>query len=119
SFLATGQDILVPAKEGAIREAREEVGIQPSNIVHFATSPCGATMRWDLFYFVINKFEANPSQNLGQGENIETNWGSFEEAKNMALSDQMSEDRSAAVLLKYFHSVRTKSKQTLAKFGKI
>ncbi len=102
-FLSTGQDILVPAKAGAILEAEEEVGVKASDVKHFATSPCGATMRWDLFYFVIDKFDANSDQKLGQGENIETNWFTFEEAKEMALTGQMSEDRSAAVLLRYLH----------------
>lgn len=99
--LKSGEDVVQSAIIGAKREAEEEAGIVVKNIVHFATSVCGATVRWDLFYFVVDQFEANPNQNLGEGENIQTNWFGFEEAKKLCLSGQVSEDRSVAVLLRY------------------
>ncbi|MEK7091127.1 MAG: NUDIX domain-containing protein [Patescibacteria group bacterium] len=104
SFLATGQNILVPALTAAKKEAEEEAGIRTEDIKHFATSTCGATMRWDLFYFVVAKFTALDEQSLGEGENIETNWFTFSQAREMCLSGQISEDRSAAVLLRYLHT---------------
>ncbi len=103
NFLNTRKDILIPAKAGAILEAEEEAGVKVGEIKHFATSTCGATVRWDLFYFVVDEFDTQDKQNLGQGENIETNWFTFAEAKKLALSGQMSEDRSAMVMLRYLH----------------
>lgn len=102
-FLKSGGNILKPAMVAARREAEEEVGIRARDVAHFATSPCGATMRWDLYYFVVSKFTAT-AQKLGQGENIQTNWFSFDQAKDLALSGQISEDRSAAVLLRFLHT---------------
>lgn len=103
SFLTTGQNILVPALAAAKKEAEEEAGIKIEDIKHFATSTCGATMRWDLFYFVVTKFTAPDGQSLEEGENIETNWFTFSQAQEMCLSGQISEDRSAAVLLRWLY----------------
>lgn len=104
SFLTTGQNILIPALAAAKKEAEEETGIKIEDIKHFATSTCGATIRWDLFYFVVVKFTVLDEQSLGEGENIETKWFTFNQAKKMCLSGQISEDRSAAVLLRYLHT---------------
>ena len=100
-FLKTGEDILIAAKAAAVIEAQEEVGLKVGRIKHFATSTCGATMRWDLFYFIITDYQTLDKTAHGSGENIQTNWFSLIEAKNLALTGQMSEDRSAAVLLRY------------------
>lgn len=103
TFLASGQDILPEATKGAVKEAKEECGITVSDIAHLATSVCGNTVVWDLFYFVVTGFTQNEGQELEVGENIETVWFSLDEAKKLALTGQMSEDRSAAVLLRYLH----------------
>lgn len=103
NFLQSGKDLVAQAIPAAKREAEEEAGIQVIDIAHFATSPCGATMRWDLYYFVVNKFTV-AKQSLGQGENVETNWFSLSEAKSICLTGKMSEDRSSAVLLRYLHA---------------
>lgn len=105
SFLKSGQDILMAATTAAKLEAKEEVGLKVETISHFATSPCGATMRWELYYFVVSKFTF-VTQKPGQGENIETNWFTFDTAKDLALSGQISEDRSAAVLLRFLHTLQ-------------
>jgi 8-oxo-dGTP pyrophosphatase MutT (NUDIX family) len=39
------------------RECKEEVGIIAKNISHFATAQSGATVTWDLFYFIVDEFE--------------------------------------------------------------
>jgi 8-oxo-dGTP pyrophosphatase MutT (NUDIX family) len=105
AFLKSGDDILVMAAAAARLEAEEEVGLKIENPLHVATSPCGATMRWDLYYFVVSNYTSS-AQKLGQGENIETIWLSLDEAQNLALTGQISEDRSAAVLLRYLHSLK-------------
>ncbi len=103
--LSAGEDILVKSRVAAQKEAREEVGVQAENITHVYTSKCGATMEWDLHYFAVKV----PTEQLGQqqleaGEAIETGWYSPEQAMELALNGSMSEDRSAAVLMRYVNS---------------
>lgn len=100
-FVDSGIDILPVAQEAAKKEAREEVGLVPSEIKHIYTSVCGATVVWDLYYFEVSKFEELPTQSLEDGEDIKPDWYTFDVAKQMAFSGKMSEDRSVAVLLRY------------------
>ncbi len=51
-FLKSGEDIVPLALEAAKKGVREEVEIEVKNISYFATSHCGATITWDLFYFL-------------------------------------------------------------------
>lgn len=100
AFLKTGQDILVPAAERAITEAREEVGVVTSTATHIHTSPSSATIEWDLMYFLIDDF-ALDEQQLEAGETIAVQKMSFDQAWEAALSGTMREDRSVAVLLRF------------------
>jgi len=104
SFLKSGEDILVPAKQKALAEAEEEVGVAADDAVHFHTSVCGATVQWDLFYFVCTSWKST-EQKLEIGENIQIVTVSFDEAQHIALNGAMSEERSALVLLRYLSSV--------------
>jgi 8-oxo-dGTP pyrophosphatase MutT (NUDIX family) len=102
AFLASGVDITEKAKEGAIKEALEEVGLVVKEIELFSLSTCGASVIWDLYYFVIRQFDEHPDgQHLELGENIELKWVSYEEAATLALEGSIKEDRSAAVLLRF------------------
>lgn len=103
AFLKTGKDIIEVAKKAAIKEAKEEVGIdiESEDISYFATSVCGATVIWDLFYFVVNKYKKLGNQELEDGENIESIELSKEEARKLCVSGEMKEERSAAILLRY------------------
>ena len=83
-------------------EAREETGIIAEDIEHIHTSVNGATMIWDLFYFVISKWTQS-NQKLEAGEDISIEWVSFDQAREYALSGQISEDRSVAVLLRWLN----------------
>lgn len=103
-FLKTGKDIIVLAKEGAMLEASEEVGllVDEENLELFHTSICGATVDWTLYYFVIKNFtEDETGQSLEHGENIEPVWMSFDDAKENCISGKMQEDRSVGVLLRF------------------
>src|SRR3989344_3156812 len=62
-------DISESAKNAAIKEAREEAGVEVKDIYFFHKSVCGATVMWDLFYFVVNDFD-QVSQELEAGEDI-------------------------------------------------
>ena len=95
-------DILEIAKNAVQRELEEETWLTPLSIKHLHTSPCGATMRWDLYYFLVEKFKQHPDgQNLGFSENIEVFWFTKEEVKEKCLNKSISEDRTVAVLLRY------------------
>lgn len=98
--LASGADIQEAAKEGAMREAREEVGINATSLRFFHKSVCGTTVTWDLFYFVAEKFEET-DQELGEGEDIQVQAFDRDTAKKMCLDGSIQEERSALVLLKY------------------
>jgi ADP-ribose pyrophosphatase len=109
-FLKTGEDITIQAEQAVKREAYQEVGVNAQNVKHYHTSKCGATVEWDLYYFVAEvHIEDVGQQDLEQGENIEVGWYSPEEAWNIALSDDMREDRTVGVLVRYLHSFRLSS----------
>jgi hypothetical protein len=59
-------------------------------------------MIWDLFYFVISKWTQS-NQELEAGEDISIEWVSFDQAREYALSGQISEDRSVAVLFRWLN----------------
>ena len=48
--LHSGADINESAKNAAIKEAKEEVGVDVKDLSFFHKSICGATVVWDLFY---------------------------------------------------------------------
>lgn len=101
-LLQSGEDITKKALEGAKKEALEEVGLEVNEIELFTLSHCGVTMIWDLYYFVVTKYKEHPEgQKLELGENIKLKWVSFEEAKKLCMSDQMKEDRTTSVLLRF------------------
>jgi ADP-ribose pyrophosphatase len=102
--LEGGVDINEVAKAAAAKEAREEVGIEPKALEFYHKSVCGATVVWDLFYFVVKEFD-KIEQNLEEGEDITLEPVSIAEAKAMCLDGRMSEERSALVLLRYLNSL--------------
>lgn len=97
------EDLLPYAKVAAKKECLEETGLIPKNIKHFATSKAGATVEWDLYYFMVDKFEENPEgQHLEEGEDIEIEWKTFAEVKKLCAEGLINEDRSVGVLFKFF-----------------
>lgn len=95
-------DINESAKVGAIKEAKEEVGINVKDLSLFHKSICGATVMWDLFYFVVNGFTEG-EQNLEDGEDITFEFIDKEKVKEMCLDGSISEERSALVLLRFLN----------------
>ena len=100
--LASSEDMEPAITAAAMKEAKEEVGITSADAEKFAVSKCGATVDWDLHYYVITNPEI-ATQNLENGENIQLVRVGKEEAKEMCLNGQISEERSAMNLLKYLH----------------
>lgn len=103
AFLESKQNILVKAIEAAKKEALEETGIVVQQIDFHKKSVCGATVEWDLYYFMVPEFEMSAGgTKLELGEDIESGWYTLDEAKKMCLSGQVQEERSVAILLQYF-----------------
>ena len=96
------KEILEKVKVAVIREGMEEVGVKPIEMEFFCISKCGGSFEWDLYYFVIKKYE-QVGQKLEEHEKIEVKKISKDELKELALSGKMKEDRSVAVILKYLN----------------
>lgn len=97
------KDLLPFAEAAAKKECLEETGLLPKNIKHFTTSKAGATVDWDLYYFIVNDFEEHKEgQHLEMGENIEMEWKTFEEVKKLCVQGLINEDRTVGVLFKFF-----------------
>jgi len=100
--LKSGEDILPYALNAAKKEALEETGLIVSDIKHLHTTAPGATVVWDLYYFIVTEFEENPEgQQLEHGEIIKPEYFSFEQVKKMCLEGKIKEDRTVGVLLKF------------------
>lgn len=95
-------DILESAITAAKKECLEETGLIINNLDLLKISKCGATIEWDMYYFLAKDFqEHKEGQNLEDGEIITVNWYSFEEAKQLCLNNKISEDRTLGVLLAF------------------
>ena len=101
--LASDTNISEAAMSAAIKEAREEAGIEVKEASLFHTSICGATIVWDLYYFVVNNFD-QVEKAPEDGENISVEFIDRQKAKSMCLDGSMGEERSALVLLRYLLS---------------
>jgi 8-oxo-dGTP pyrophosphatase MutT (NUDIX family) len=100
SALKTNVDITEAAKAAATREAAEEAGIKISDMSFFHKSICGATIIWDLFYFVAGNYEKTAKDSQA-GEDITVEYIDSKEVEAMCLDGRISEERSALVLLRY------------------
>jgi hypothetical protein len=68
----------------------------------FLVSHCGGSFEWDLYYFIVKKYE-EVGQKLEEDEKIESIKVSSAELFELAISGKMKEDRSVAVILKYLY----------------
>ena len=103
AFLKSSGNIGDKARETAIKEAREEVGVAVEEMEFLGVSHCGATVEWDLYYFVVTKFSQNALQNLETGEDITISPTDIEDARAMCLDGRIQEERSALMLLRYLN----------------
>lgn len=100
--LESGVDINDVAKIAAIKEAHEEVGIEVKDISFLHKSVCGATVVWDLFYFLVQDF-IKTEQHLEDGEDISVELFDIDEVEKMCLDGRIGEERSALILLRYLN----------------
>ncbi len=61
---------------------------------------------WTLYYFLVDKFKILPSfyekdKQKSEYEYIQHVWVNFDDVMDLFLNDKISEDRSAAMILKY------------------
>ena len=93
-------DLLKAIEVTVKREAHEEVGILPHTWSLLQKSVCGASVEWDLYYFIIEDFEEVERDEV-DSEIIYPEWKTFDEVKKMCLDGSIDENRTVAVLLKY------------------
>ncbi len=104
SMLESGEDIAAHALAGAIRESREEAGIVIVTAELIEKTPCGGKIAWDLYYFEAREWYEHPDgQELGDDEDIVTEWIAVSEVPRLIYKGHLKEDRTAAVLLRYLH----------------
>lgn len=104
SFRASGKDMLKAAIQGAIKEAREETGIAIQQLNLFALSKAGASVEWDLYYFVVTSYTQG-EQSPEEHEDISLVPTPRDEVKTMCLDGRIQEDRSALMLLRFLHTI--------------
>ena len=100
AFLQGGVDIITAATEAAIKEGSEEVGVTVRNLRLLTKATAGATVEWDLYYFMTDEYTENANgQNLENGEQIERVYLTAKEIRQAITAGEMQEWRSVGVLL--------------------
>lgn len=88
------------AVRAAKKEALEETGLVINDIELLTVANAGATVEWDLYYFIVKDYSPDPrGQQLTHGEEIEVTWLTVEQVREAVRDGHMSEWRSAGVLL--------------------
>jgi hypothetical protein len=101
SALTSGQSMADAARSAAAIGGAEEAGIIVEDADLLAVSKCGATIIWDLYYFIITKWSHRTNgQALGTGEDITITWMPAAEVAQACLDGCISEERSAIQLLR-------------------
>lgn len=85
------------------KEVKEEVGISIKNPILYTTSHAGASVVWDLYYFIIEDYEIiDGGQELEENEVIDGFvWKTQDEIIEMCLNKEIHEERTIGVLLSY------------------
>jgi 8-oxo-dGTP pyrophosphatase MutT (NUDIX family) len=96
----SGTSIETAAVAAAIKEAREEVGLDVKNPQLITIATAGATVEWDLYYFKVTEYEESPDgPALEDGEDIEASWMKPDELSKLIHEGSMKEWRSVGILL--------------------
>ncbi len=93
------------AKNAAIKEGLEEQGliIKKDDVEFFAIAGCGTTIKWDLYYFIVLKY-VQSAQQLEDDEDIQQKIIPYDHIVPLCLSQNFSEDRSSAMLMKFLYN---------------
>ena len=93
--------IWTAAREAVQIEMAEELGIEVKHAEPIHISSCGATMRRDLHYYLVDEYShVEWWQSLGEWERIQIGRYTPGEVIRLCLDGHISEDRSVAVLLR-------------------
>ena len=98
-YRESGDDIAPIAEIAAKKEGKEEAGISGGEYIPIEISKAGASVEWDLYYFVVKNSEIG-EQELEEEEqgDIETIVLSAEEIFNKLSQREVKEGRSADIL---------------------
>ncbi|MET8907601.1 NUDIX domain-containing protein [Micromonospora sp. NPDC004551] len=97
----TDESLQSAASAAARRELREEAGIEARSVQFLHRSVCGATVEWDLYYFLAHDWrDAVDGPAPEPGEDITVSWMTQQETIAACLDGAVSEERSALVLLR-------------------
>jgi 8-oxo-dGTP pyrophosphatase MutT (NUDIX family) len=100
ALLSSDKDIVAAASEAATKEALEETGLIIKNPQLITKANAGATVEWDLYYFLVDTYSQSPGgQELELGEDIEVTWMTADELRHAIENGEMQEWRSVGVLL--------------------
>ncbi len=94
---ASGEAIELLALKVAQKEGKQEAGIEHGDFVSFGVSKAGASVEWDLYYFIV-KGATLGMQELEEGEEIETVILSAQEIFDKLSQGEVQEGRSAEKL---------------------
>lgn len=90
------------ARIAAKRECEEEVWLTPQDAKLYYISTAWATVEWDLYYYIVQKFKAHIDwQQLEMWEYIDVEWKTKKEILSLIKAWAMHEDRSVGVLMRY------------------
>ncbi|MFT7557760.1 MAG: 8-oxo-dGTP pyrophosphatase MutT (NUDIX family) [Planctomycetota bacterium] len=105
-----GMDMQAAAMSAARIEAKEEVGLESISLEFIDRLVCGATMKWDLFYFAVHDYVVDADHETGsvdheiQGSREFT----YQQSWDMCMAGEIQEGRSAIVLLRWLHDKMNK-----------
>lgn len=102
------------AQDKLAEEILEEADIKVEDFRLFGISGCGLTVEWDLYYFVVDKFEIMPSfygrdMQKSEYEYISHIWVGFDMLEELIFKGKIREDRSIAMIFKYMAKQRCKA----------
>lgn len=104
-------DVQAKAAEAARKELGEEalLHLSPEAFSPLHLSVCGATVVWDLHYYLAHVTQADidaqpASVETEEGEHTRPEWFTNEQVKELCLKGAIQEDRTTAVLLRYILS---------------
>lgn len=108
AFRAGEGDIVEAARNQAANEARQEAGIETSELELYKKSVLGATVEWDLYIFEAMNWQRHQGgQALEAGEEIEAdNWLTYDEIRQLILEGKMQEERIALILLQWLEKTK-------------
>ncbi len=100
--LSENKDLLDCALDAARKECLEETGLVAKSVRHVHTAHCGATVVWDMLYFVVDEFsESQGGQDLEDGEVIYPEWKTSDEVRQMCVNGDIREGRTVGFLLRF------------------